>query len=310
MIFRVSRIVLLFAAVCLVSFHAKAGPDGETYFIGNSLTWDGRPNEFADMAGQLGLDIEPGHYIRTNSSLGQIWDNRNNMGESYNTFDSLIDGLSQPWDVVTFQPHFGRLNEANQGSFGGDRNTIVDLVSIYRTAQPNHQTRFYIYEGWVTRSTIGQGDWQSVEGGYNDADEFTRSLEYMNQLLAEVRTALPGETIGIIPTGSVFEAVHAAIEAGEIPNLTTPSSIYRDDVHASYSWGRAVAKWTNFATIYGQSPEVLASEFQLTDTERALQAVVWDTVTLRPESLVPEPTTFATLCMGCLLLSRRRKSLA
>lgn len=278
-----------------------------TYFVGNSLTWDGRPKDYPALAAQVGDDVQPGYFIRTNSSLGQIWQARDTKGESFNTHDSLIAGLSLPWDVLTFQPHFGRLKESNKGTFGGDRDSVLAMIDLYFTHNPDAETMFYIYEGWVGRSANGTAAWTADTEPYTDGDSMARTRTYMNQLIDELSEELPEQTFGVIPTGDVFDAAHHAIEAGLIPGLTDPEMLYRDATHASYTWGRPLAKWTSFATIQATSPVGLEIESpDNSETELALKELVWQTVLAREQSLVPEPGAALVAAFGLGLLIARR----
>ncbi|MEO0588732.1 MAG: PEP-CTERM sorting domain-containing protein [Planctomycetota bacterium] len=283
--------------------------------MGNSLTNDSRPDRLEATGAHLSWSAAG--IIRSNSSLEQLWTNRNDpdLDEYGDETGGLVGALSDfAWDAVTFQYHSGRLSEPEAPSlFAEDVQAITDMVGLIDAHQPASKPTIYVYEGWVQRSK--QADWVAEEV-VTDATQTGRSRDYSDALVAALRAELVGYEIGVVPTGDAFYNAFVAIESGDVPGVTDGLDLYRDPTHASFDLGRYVAHMTTFATLSQTYPDPAlfpeagypgAIRAIPLDTRTALSEIVWDTVTARSDALVPEPGVVAVIgaALGLGVLRRR-----
>lgn len=149
----------------------------------------------------------------------------------------------------------------------------------------NSEARVYLYETWH-RLDDAEGWLPRI-----DAD-LTRA--WQDQLL-RLAMAEPGVgTIYLIPGGQVLAAAVRAIEAGQIPGLTSREALFSrdpagtvDPIHLNDP-GAYIIALTHFAVLYQRSPEGLPQQLRLANGQAAtplpdlavlpLQRLVWDVV--------------------------------
>ncbi|WP_028913570.1 hypothetical protein [Pseudorhodobacter ferrugineus] len=152
-----------------------------------------------------------------------------------------------------------------------------------RAANPD--TRVYVYETWH-RLDDAEGWLPRI-----DAD---LSRAWQDQLL---RVALAEDGVGtiyLIPGGQVLAAAVRAIEAGDIPGLTSREDLFSRDASGAVDTihlndlGAYIIALTHFATLYQRSPEGLPYGLRLANGQAAiplpdlavppLQRLVWSVV--------------------------------
>lgn len=152
-----------------------------------------------------------------------------------------------------------------------------------RKARPD--VRLYLYETWHRLD--------DTEGWLNRVDA-DRTRYWENTLLAGAM-AMPGVgEVYVIPGGQVMAATVRALEAGQVPGLTTRDDLFAKDaagvtdtIHFN-DLGAYLMALTHYAVIYQRSPVGLPHDLTRADgspitaiapeTAAALQRIVWDTV--------------------------------
>ena len=146
---------------------------------------------------------------------------------------------------------------------------------------------------------------------------------------AQATYAPQGITVREIPNGEVWNQVILAIESGEITEISSMASLYRDDLHASYQIGRYLAAATNFAVMFQTNPSGMVppspqfSQAYPQSLYDKLNQIIWDVVTSDPHTgisaesasqlnptlsaaTIPEPTAVLLLSVGLVLSGSRR----
>ena len=249
--------------------------------IGNSLTWDSQPTGIQAMAESAGLIWTGGHHIRGASSIKQIYDDPTQSNDRLSLpGPTWVEGLPEnDWDVLTIQPH---------NSSGNTMGHDIDYALLFREAAKsqgrNLDIQMYVYSSWPTLST-NWADWLT-----SVPNELTQLTVHRRQFYEHVAARLSdtlSEPVHVIPAGDVLYRLKQEIEAGTIPNITSMSALYRDNIHMS-SYGQFAAGSTVLATLAGINPTgiVPADEYGSMNPETVLriQEIVWDVVANHPWS--------------------------
>lgn len=152
-----------------------------------------------------------------------------------------------------------------------------------RAARPD--ARIYLYETW---------HWTDDPEGWLERIDADSARYWQGQVLAG---ALAREGVGqihIIPGGPVMAAAARAMEAGEVPGLTSRDDLFARDASGTVDKvhfndiGAYLMALTHYAVIYQRSPEGLPHALMRADGSPAtapspeaaqvLQRIVWDTV--------------------------------
>ncbi|MDO8882359.1 MAG: hypothetical protein U0934_09565 [Pseudotabrizicola sp.] len=152
-----------------------------------------------------------------------------------------------------------------------------------RKARPD--VRLYLYETWH-RTDDSEGWLARI-----DADS---ARYWQGDVLAGAMAQEGVGAIYVIPGGPVMAAVVRAIDAGQVPGLTTRDDLFASDevgavdsIHFNDA-GAYLMALTHYAVIYQRNPKGLPHNLTRADgapitalsedTARALQRIVWDTV--------------------------------
>jgi len=307
-------------AILSMLLAAGACPGMVTYHVGNSLTWDSRPEYLAQFAAQRGYaGHDAGWHIRCGSSLVQIHNNPAMVcvdpAPGFGTWDAALG--NHAFDAVTFQSH-----PTASANLTSDTTVLTNMI-----AQNNDPaTRYYILAAWPQEPNFA-ADWHRPATA-----AMAHSAAYYDALLTSARDAT-GRNVLMVPTGYVLAELASRIEAGLVPGLNTLRDIYRDDTHLTRDVGRFVASLTLWAVLYGENPAGLtdpvydgattatsylnqynagrttfsSSAGYTPQLYAALYDVVWDVVRAHPYTgVVPEPGSAALLAVAMVAALRRR----
>lgn len=246
------------------------------YMIGNSLTWDSRPEKTAATANFSGFPMDVGYHIRCASTLSSIVDDPNTVcidPTETGRFPTALPTFA--WDSVSLQHH------AREGAtLNTDSSAIRTLVELAQTNASNADTTFFIYQPWP-KST----QWNSwLDSVSQDPD--TRALprrEYSYLLFQTVQEQIPTANFAILPVGDVMFQLDQEMAAGMIPGYSSIQEVYRNSVHLN-GVGRFVASMTVLA-MHARAdptgpipPNTYSGTLDNEALRTALQTTVWRVV--------------------------------
>lgn len=194
--------------VCLFAISPMAYCQS-VFMIGNSLTWDTKP--------QL-LDGNVQWNVFCNRNLQYIYDNPSEYCVS----------SSVPWDValvnnqyeyVVVQPFAGTTLEQD-----------ATIISSWMALQPD--AKFIVHPGWASYTNFA-----GVYNGGNPDNMMRPNPAYINDLIDEIESRNPGRSLGNSQSHDLLWLIYQDIEAGIGP-FDHLSDLYRDTVHMDYSIGR------------------------------------------------------------------------
>jgi len=231
--------ILVACAISSAVSHAQL-----SYHIGNSLTWDGRPKAFPNLAEQSGLgNYEVGWHINCNQSLLSIWNDPDtvcvNPVEPFGTFVPALTSFE--WFDVTYQPHPGP-----DSTLKTDETVILDMIDLARSLPANDDAVHYVYAAWPRISGF-QDTWWSDESDEDDTKTI-HAAAYYGHLIERVRRGTIA-TVRMVPAGWVLDEMRRRIARGEVPGVDEFARLYRDDLHMSQDIGRFIVAMTHWATL-------------------------------------------------------------
>lgn len=288
-------------------------PDFTSYHIGNSLTWDSRPEWMDDLAAQKGLGLHrAGWHDRGGASLSHLWANPEDINvtpaEPYGSYPNALPNYK--WSAVTLQTYEPFAEDA---TLADETQAALNFINLTRTNPQNDQTVFYILGAWPRSDSDYATAWLA-EFPDDGGKLVERSRAFYETMLARVRAGTEAE-VYIIPTGEVIYQLKLLIDKGELAGITSVDQLYRDSTHLSLDFGRYIAGATMFATLHRVNPEGLYDPDypDLNDPNNPFSAeiytqlnnVIWDVVSHYQYSGVPEPGTMGLLGTGVLLAQRR-----
>ena len=278
---------IAFAALLSVAALPDDPQPYRIYHIGNSLTWDSRPDLLGQTTMLRDTVIESGHHIYCNSSLDDIVSLPWNTCVTPNAaFGPMLEALTlHRFDAITVQP-FGD----GTSTLGSDVEAIVQIVSIIESAHGPEPLTVYVYQSW------GQS-WRFIN--YLDeplptgANTLTNPHPaYIDALMFKLDQVLPAHvSLRLIPVGMVWHAIYERINSGELTGITF-SNLYRDSIHASFPLGRYIAHATTYGAITGDHPGEMYQEWIAAspghdggfseDQYKDLNEVIWDVIKNEP----------------------------
>jgi len=268
--------------------------------MGNSLTWDSRPDfGLPKLATDAGLSLTTGYHIRCSHSLNYILDHPVSTCVTPNAFGYYGEAFSDnAWDAVTLQPFS---NPVDPHTPRQEYQAAKSLIQLARLNPANADTTFYIYTGWMTRSDAGtdfHGAWYDPTPIDPDVGlvRNNASFDWVYNELA-IDPDLAGVDLQIIPVGDVLAELDRRMALGEIPGFTGAQQLYRDDLHMN-NLGWFVASNTVLSTLFKLDPTgtptnsdfMTAPPGQIEPIEitpelgALIQGVVWDVVLSHPHT--------------------------
>lgn len=256
----ISRIFIVFSVV-LVLFFSEAtrqvrAQSLTSYHIGNSLTWDSRPDVgLPTLATDAGLSLTTGWHIRCNGSLDHIASHPTDVCVIPNGFGNYTESLANnAWDAVTLQP-FSSLGTPS--SPRTEYEAFKTLVQLARQNPSNADTTFYLYTGWMSATSAGTdfySAWYDASPVDPDAD-LIRNASGFDWIYNELTNDpdLAGADIQMIPVGDVLAELDRRMTLGEIPGFAGMEQLYRDDLHMN-NLGWFAASNTVLSTLFKFNP--------------------------------------------------------
>ncbi len=231
----------------------------KVFHVGNSLTWDSAPQVLADVPQSPGsIQIENGWHIRCGSSLGYILQNPSDVCVPptwFGTWDqALVEGSA--WDAVSFQPFPG-----SNSTFASDMNAIQTMADQC-FGNDGFDKKVFIYSGWPWQSDLGfASDWLR-RSKPADAQPTQLSSSYVENLVKKLRTQRQN-AVYLVPVGEVLYNLGQSLEIDPFVYLDqngnerifdSAYSLYRDQYHLDYRFGRYVAFLTMHSCLTGSPP--------------------------------------------------------
>lgn len=265
-----------------------------SYHIGNSLTWDSRPDYGTPkLATDAGLSLTTGYHIRCSSSLDYISQHPTNTCVTPNNFGFYGDALANnTWDAVTLQPFSSTATPSTPRT---EYEGAKALIQQARLNPNNANTTFYIYTGWMSRTDMGDDFYAAwYDDTPVDPDEAlvrkASSFEWVYDELAN-DPDLAGVDLQMIPVGDALAELDRRMSLGQVPGFSGAEGLYRDDLHLN-NLGWFVASNTVLSTLFKFDPTGTPTNNAFTqaapgqgqailitpELRDLIQGIVWDVV--------------------------------
>jgi hypothetical protein len=162
-------------------------------------------------------------------------------------------------------------------------------------------TDFFLFEPWhcIDSGTPDGCDW--------DEDSPTRTLPWRERidadaqmwrdLVDDINAERPNANLRLVPVATALGRISDAIDAGEVPGMTSIRELFGDPIHPT-SAGKYLVGLTHYAVLYHRSPEGMPVDFvnrwgraydlPSEDAALVMQRVIWETVLDTPRSGVTE----------------------
>ncbi len=253
------------------------------YHLGHSLVGRDMPAMLAQLGGH-----DYASQLGWGASLQQHW-NRD------------VPGFAEENDHPHFRPASDAVNYGNYGAiiltemvelkdairWHDSAMSLANWAAMARVVNP--VVRLYLYETWA-RLDDPAGWLERIDGDLGTLWE--------GALLRPAMAQSNVGTIHVIPGGQVMAAAVRAMEAGQVPGLTTRNDLFAkatdgttDPIHLN-DMGNYLIALTHFAVLYHRSPVGLPYDLTRADgtpitaigpkTAQVLQEVVWRTVARYP----------------------------
>lgn len=203
-----------------------------TFHVGNSLTWDTRPQDFPDAAWHIACS-RPLHWVEQNPDYTCV-------EPPAGTWNVAL--AEHAYDAVAIQTYPGRSGQGDDWVSTAER----DGAFFRMVAGMQPDARLIYYQPWPALAEF-EGTWtHAVDFG---PDTLTSNAAAYQQALAAALADLDVESA---PAGEAFYRVKLLADAGRLAGGVTFAEFYRDDLHASYDLGRYVAHQVVQRAIYGE----------------------------------------------------------
>jgi|GEM_PF-163521 len=211
-------------------------------FIGHSLVGYKMPEMFNSFMNTLGVDAQADRQVINGSPLRFNWDN-GNIAEGVNARAVLPSGA---YDSVIITEALPLDEHIRWNNSQGYAERYYDLA---RSANPD--TRFYIYETWHNISGDGAAWRAQIDA---DLPKWEGIADYINSNAPN--GAIPAM---IVPAGQAMAKLYDAIQAGQVPGVTSIRAVFEDTIHLNDlgNWFMAALQ---AATVMGIDPDSLPSD--------------------------------------------------
>lgn len=183
-------------------------------FIGHSLVGPVMPNMFNAFMADQGLDTRADAQVINGSPLRYNWDN----GASAEGVNARAVLPSGDYDAVVVTEAIPLADQIRWNDTEGYAKQYYDLAV---GANPNAQ--FYVYETWhyIGADTAA---WRA---------QIASDLSLWEGIVDHINANREGNTPEalIVPAGQALGNLHDAIEAGQVPGLSSIRDLFSDDIH-------------------------------------------------------------------------------
>ena len=195
---RTMGLVFVLAALCLLLTTPASATANNPYLIGNSLTWDTKPNEISGAQ----------WHIACNQNLQYIFDNPTNSCLASSTLldSALVDNT---YDYVSVQPFYGTTLAQDAA-----------IIAAWMDLQPG--AIFVLHTGWSGHAT------HAVTYLDTDISVAKPSDAYFDALEAELEILRPGRDVRRTRAAEVLYNISQDIGSSPFSSF---SDLYRDDIH-------------------------------------------------------------------------------
>jgi hypothetical protein len=233
----------------------------DVFYVGHSLISDVPDMVAAFAAARAGADGQPAlrfvEQFRLGASLVMQWEEllaepaaRTPQPQPFRAhwFDALPQGGFDALVLVDSVPRGGaRMRETLQYA--------DNFVGAARGSSPG--LRVFVYEPWhcVHSGTPRGCDYDKhPHSGMRWRQRIDADAPAWDEVVAGLRTAYPGLSIGLIPGGRGLAALHDAIARGEVPGWTSiERDAFDDDIHLN-PYGKYFVACLHYAALFGRSP--------------------------------------------------------
>ena len=276
------------AAIFCAAFAAHTSAQTLTgYHIGNSLTWNSRPERQPAHALTQGTDLTTGYHINCNRSLDEIVANPSETCvETVPEFGYFQEALTEnQLDYITFQPFW-----TETSTLATDLQVIGYLEQLLDFNPDNSDTIMYLYQPWGEVWYMNTDTWSEPIKLTPDTPT-TPANEYFEGLYQIISTDLD-HPVRLIPVAQVLMEIRRLIIADEMPGLLTLRRFYQDDIHLTTHLGQFTASITAVSVITNSPPFGLHRDWideygsggYTTETYLAIENAVWDVISSDPRT--------------------------
>jgi hypothetical protein len=150
----------------------------------------------------------------------------------------------------------------------------------------NRQIRMLVQASWMLfdQSTTGKRIRANEERNDIDLDDLETATTTWRKKLETQADRLNSthgrRAVFIVPVGDAVNRLRRLIVAGNYPNVTQQSELFRDPIGHGLGQVQALAAYCNFVAIYSKNPEGLQlNEPGVNESQHAiLQRIAWETV--------------------------------
>jgi hypothetical protein len=283
-------LIAIITISCNFLLHAQ---EINPFYVGHSLVNHTMPHMVQALADNANIQTHYERQIIIGSPLKYNYDNASGAeGTPYTT--AFPNGNFNTLVITEAVPLQNHLTWSD---------TYLYANNFYNYAKNNNNgvpIKFYIYESWhCINSGIPNSDPDYANGCAYDNSANSNILWHPRLLLdfplwsgivSHVRNENPSDDeIWMVPVGQAFYNLTTQINAGSIPGISSFRNLFDDDIHLTNAGNYFVA-CVMFATIFGQSPVGLTSNFNnvwgipydnmpTPSQAMAMQQVAWSTVT-------------------------------
>ena len=246
-------------------------------YVGHSLVGPDLPPAVAATLRAMNEPSTVQAQIINGAPLGYNWD-RAAEAEGVNAREVLPKGETDVLILTEAQPFAVNLQ------YSDTPRNAARFAAL--AVQANPATRVYLYETWPSlNSGTATPPPDDPAGSVPWRMRITADLILWEDTALQASAASP---VGLIPAGQALGLLSDAIDAGEVPGLSSIQDVFSDDIHLNGK-GIYYVALVHAAAITGRSPEGLPTQLQRPWPSRAavisddlapvLQRLAWQAVT-------------------------------
>ncbi|MEI4263444.1 DUF4214 domain-containing protein [Roseovarius sp. D0-M9] len=210
--------------------------------IGHSLVGKIMPQMLNSVMTTLGRDVQADVQVINGAPLRYNWDN-GDRAEGVNARNALADGS---YDVVVVTEAIPLDTHLTWNDTHGYATRYYNLAT-----NANSATQFYVYETWHNLGS-NLGAWRAQLD--DDLGKWEGIADYIN---AQRAGGMPEALI--VPAGQAMARLYDAIQAGQVPGLSSIRDVFKDDIHLN-DLGQWFIAGLQAATLAQVSPNSLPAQ--------------------------------------------------